>query len=114
SLEAEVMETCEMRGLGLITYSPLAQGLLSGKYERADQLPADSRAVHEQTAGWFNFKRLTEENLAKVARMKPIAQRLDCSVARLALAWCLYRRPVTSVIIGASRAAQVVDNVNAL
>lgn len=112
SLEVDVMEVCETEGVGLVVYSPLAQGVLSGKYAPG-QTPADSRAAKADTRDWFSHKRLTEENLEKVEALKAVAADLNCSIAQLALAWCLRKQPLTCVITGASRLEQLLENVRA-
>ncbi|MFZ9628794.1 MAG: potassium channel beta subunit family protein [Ilumatobacteraceae bacterium] len=98
-------------GLGTTIWSPLASGLLTGKYR--DGIPGDSRGA---LAGYeFLGEQLTNaERLAKVERLRPIADDLGCSLARLALAWCLKNPNVSTVITGASRVSQVVDNFESL
>lgn len=98
-------------GLGLTTFSPLASGLLSGKYNAG--IPADSRA---NVKGYeFVKERVTNQtNLDKVRRLEPIAKDLGCTLAQLALAWCLKNPNVSTVITGASKAAQVTENMKAL
>jgi voltage-dependent potassium channel beta subunit len=113
SLEIEVMEVCETEKIGLIVYSPLAQGILTGKYKKDTPFPEDSRAAQEATSKWFSFKRLTPENLDKIDALQKLASELDCSMPQLALAWCLRHKPITSVIIGASKAEQIEENVQA-
>jgi voltage-dependent potassium channel beta subunit len=113
SLEVDVMQVCADEGLGLVVYSPLAQGILSGKYQSASDLPPDSRAGAEVTASWFNHKRLTEDNFHKLDELRPIAAELDITLAQLALAWTLRVSPVTSAITGASRVSQVTENLAA-
>ncbi|KAA3607475.1 MAG: aldo/keto reductase [Calditrichaeota bacterium] len=110
-LEVEVMGTCANEGLGLIVYSPLAQGILTGKY-KVNQTPEDSRGGSEGTKQLL-AKRLTEENLAKVEELSKIANELEISMPQLALAWLLRAKPLSSVIIGASRPSQVTENAKA-
>ena len=98
-------------GYGATIWSPLASGLLTGKYR--DGIPEDSRGALAGY-GWL-AKRLTDERpLAKVERLRPIADELGCSLAQLALAWCTTNPNVSTVITGASRPSQVVENFAAL
>ncbi|MFQ6098247.1 MAG: aldo/keto reductase family protein, partial [Armatimonadota bacterium] len=111
-IEDEVMPVCGREGIGLVVYSPLAQGVLTGKYKSVDDVPPDSRAANDRV-NMFIGGYLKQENLAKVERLRPIAARLGVSLAKLALAWCLRRPEVSSVIVGASRASQVEENAAA-
>jgi voltage-dependent potassium channel beta subunit len=97
-------------GYGTTIWSPLASGLLTGKYN--DGIPGDSRASLE---GYEWLQRgITPERIEKVRQLQPVASELDCSLAQLALAWCLKNPNVSTVITGASRAAQVTENMKAL
>ena len=98
-------------GLGLTTWSPLASGLLTGKYR--DGIPADSRAA---VAGyeWLGDSVKDRAALDKVERLRPIAKELGCTLAQLSLAWCAVNPNVSTVITGASRASQVVENFEAI
>lgn len=113
SLETDVMRVCEKEGLGLICYSPLAQGLLTGKYTSADALPEGSRAADEVIGKAFPFKRMTAENLDKINQLRTIASELNVSLSRLALAWCLRVPCITSLITSYSSTAQVDENLGA-
>ena len=113
SLEVDVMDVCEKEKLGIVVYSPLAQGLLTGKYTR-DNTPADSRASHELMKAWFPIKRMDELFYQKMDMLKTIASGYDISMAELALAWALQKSPITSLIMGASRPEQVEQNVKAI
>jgi len=95
----------------LTTWSPLAAGLLTGKY--LDGIPADSRAELPSFA-WLRDGLVDAERNRKAAGLKPIADDLGCSMAQLAIAWCARNPNVSSVITGASRAAQVTENLRAL
>jgi len=98
-------------GLGLTTWSPLASGLLTGKYRGG--IPAGSRGAVESYA--FLRPRLTDEKGNEiVGRLEPVAQELGCTLAQLALAWCLKNPRVSTVITGATRVAQVQENMKAL
>ena len=98
-------------GYGETTWSPLASGLLTGKYR--DGIPEDSRGALEGY-GWL-AKELTDERaLARVERLRPIADELGCTMAQLAIAWCATNPNVSTVITGASRPSQVPENFAAL
>lgn len=110
-VEQEYARLYEDYGLGTTTWSPLASGLLTGKY--LDGMPEGSRG----TLPGYEFLRagLTDEQrLAKVRRLKAIADELGCSLAQLAIAWCTKNPNVSTVITGASRVSQVEDNFGAL
>lgn len=108
--ETEVIPVSVEHGIGQIVWSPLAQGVLTGKYLPGAPLPAGSRATSTEggnfIAGW-----LRDEVLEKVIDLKPIADDLDLSVAQLSLAWVLQNPAVSAAIIGASRPEQVAENV---
>ncbi|HET7152596.1 MAG TPA: aldo/keto reductase family protein [Candidatus Kapabacteria bacterium] len=112
SLEAEVMGVCDKRGLGIVVYSPLAQGILTGKYSGGAK-PAGSRASDEVSLNYMSQKYMTPEWLARVDALKPIAEKNGLSMAQLALAWCLRRREITCTIIGATKIEQLKDNAGA-
>jgi aryl-alcohol dehydrogenase-like predicted oxidoreductase len=110
--EAEVFPLCARSGIGQIVWSPLAQGILTGKYAPGRPPPADSRAASE-SMGVFMARRLTERNLEKVEALRPIAREVGLSLAQLALAWVLRRPEVSSAIIGATRPEQIEENARA-
>ena len=112
-LEKAVMPVCEKEGIGQIVYSPLAQGLLTGKYLPGHSIPKDSRAADPKQNMFLNGGKLDEATLEKVQKLVPVAKSLNLSMPQLALAWCLRKENVASVIIGASRPSQVVDNAGA-
>jgi voltage-dependent potassium channel beta subunit len=107
-VEGEILPTTEPRGIGLVVYSPLAMGLLTGKYD--DGIPQDTRFSREP---WAAERYLNEENVARVRQLKPIADELGINRAQLALAWTLRQPAVSSAIIGATRPEQVIDNAAA-
>jgi voltage-dependent potassium channel beta subunit len=98
-------------GYGTTIFSPLASGLLTGKYNAG--VPADSRAALPGYE-WIKEHIITPERIEKVKQLQPVAADLSCSLAQLALAWCLKNPNVSTVITGASKAAQVRENVKAL
>lgn len=108
--EHDVFPVCQRLGLGIVNFSPLAEGLLTGKY--LDGVPSGSRAS-DPNLGQFIQPRLTEENMAVVGKLAEIADGLGAPLSNLALAWCLRRPELTSVIIGASHPEQIVENVKA-
>ena len=108
-LEREIVPLLESEGVGLLVWSPLAGGLLSGKYSRTNQKPADSRRTE------FDFPIVDKERTWKILDvMAPIAKAHECSPARVSLAWLLAKPVVTSVIIGAKRRDQLQDNLAAV
>jgi aryl-alcohol dehydrogenase-like predicted oxidoreductase len=110
--EAEVFGVCAENGISQIVWSPLAQGVLTGKYAPGEAHPADSRATSEEM-GWAMERYLSDEVLEAVQRLAPIAEGAGLTMAQLALAWVLRREEVASAIIGASRPEQVHQNVAA-
>ena len=108
-LEREIVPLLESERVGLLVWSPLAGGLLSGKYSRTNQKPADSRRTE------FDFPIVDKERTWKILDvMAPIAKAHECSPARVSLAWLLAKPVVTSVIIGAKRHDQLQDNLAAV
>ncbi|HEX5661258.1 MAG TPA: aldo/keto reductase, partial [Polyangiales bacterium] len=105
-IELDVLDTCAAHGLGILAYSPLAQGVLTGKYVSASTLPAGSRAA-DPVHGALLRSRLDERVLDRVAKLAPLAAELRISTAQLAIAWCLREPAVTCVLIGASVPEQV-------
>ena len=109
----DVFEYHASVGIGQVCYSPLAQGVLTGKYKPNEPAPGNSRAKDDRQNQFI--KSMTDDNelLAKVQKLQPIAEENGCSMAQLALAWCLRRPEVSSVIIGATKPGQVTDNAEA-
>ena len=112
-IEKEVIPLCEREGIGQVVFSPLAQGVLTGKYKPGQPPPEGSRAADPGQNMFMNGGKMDDDVLVKVEKLGEIAQGAGLSVAQLALAWCLRQRNVSSVIIGASRPAQVEDNAGA-
>ncbi|WMT38976.1 aldo/keto reductase family protein [Paenibacillus sp. D2_2] len=108
-IEKEIIPLSERHGIGQVVFSPLAQGLLTGKYTSTSDIPEDSRAAK---LDWVR-KGITEEKLAKVKQLEGIAAELDISVGNLALAWILRQNNVASALVGASRPEQVTENAKA-
>ncbi len=113
-IEAEVIPACRELGLSQVVWSPLAQGVLTGKYA-AGQAPAAGTRATDTAGGGAQFiqKLLRDEVLERVAALRPLADEAGLSMANLALAWVLAEENVASAIIGASRPEQVHDNVRA-
>ena len=122
-IERDVIPVCEREGIGQVVFSPLAQGVLTGKYKPGQPLPADSRAADPKQNQFFKTGVLDayvhdqvpadDHLLERVQRLVPIAQEAGLSMPQLALAWCLRQTNVASVIIGASRPEQIDQNVAA-
>jgi aryl-alcohol dehydrogenase-like predicted oxidoreductase len=110
--EEEVIPVCAANGISQIIWSPLAQGVLTGKYLPGSPPPADSRAANDEIGGWMGHFR-SDDTLTRVQQLRPIAEGLGISLAQLAIAWTLREPNVASAIIGASRPEQVVDNAGA-
>jgi aryl-alcohol dehydrogenase-like predicted oxidoreductase len=111
-IEAEVVPLCEREGIGQIVFSPIAQGVLTGKYAPGAEPPAQSRATDPTGSGIIS-RWLREPILAKVQQLKPFAADAGLSPAQLAVAWALQNPNVSAAIIGASRPEQVRENVRA-
>jgi voltage-dependent potassium channel beta subunit len=110
-VEFEYLRLYEDIGLGLTTYSPLASGVLTGKY--LDGIPDDSRGALPGYE-WLHYAMNNEKTKDRVRRLQGIAEELDCTLAQLSLAWCAKNPHVSTVITGASRVAQVRENLVAL
>ncbi|ANS74344.1 voltage-gated potassium channel [Paenibacillus yonginensis] len=108
-IEKEIIPLSERSGIGQVVFSPLAQGLLTGKYTSASDIPQDSRAAK---LDWMR-KGITEEKINKVHQLEGIAKELGISVGNLALAWILRQNNVASALVGASRPEQVTENAKA-
>lgn len=114
-IEAEVVPACEEEGLSQIVWSPLAQGILTGKYLPNTPPPAISRATDEVGGGANFVKRfLRDDVLTAVQGLRPIAEEAGLTMAQLAVAWVLANQNVASAILGASRPEQIEENVQAI
>ncbi|BAY15283.1 aldo/keto reductase [Anabaenopsis circularis NIES-21] len=111
--EAQVFPLCAANGIGQIVWSPLAQGVLTGKYQPGQAPPQDSRAANDKMNSFLREEIFNDRTLTAVQQLKSIAQDLGLSMPQLALAWILRDERVSSAIIGASRPEQVVDNAAA-
>ena len=109
-IERDVLPVSEREGMSQIVYSPLAQGVLTGKY--SDATPDDSRAADAKRNQTMN-KLLEPSAIQAAAKLRPLAEELGVSCAQLALAWCLRHASVASVIIGITRMSQLEDNAGA-
>jgi aryl-alcohol dehydrogenase-like predicted oxidoreductase len=109
-VEKEYLPLYREIGLGTTIWSPLASGLLSGKYNAG--IPAGTRATL-QGYEWLSQYVITPQNIEKVKKLHPIAKELDCTPAQLSLAWCLKNPNVSTTITGATRPEQVVENMKA-
>lgn len=112
-IEAEVVPACEELGIGQIVWSPILQGVLTGKYRPGEELPAGSRAADEKGGSGAIGRWLRDDVLEGVQRLEPIADQAGLSMAALAVAWTLQNPNVSAAIIGASRPEQVTQNVAA-
>jgi len=111
-IEAEVLPLCEKEGIGQIVFSPIAQGVLTGKYLPGSAAPAGSRATD---AGGSRFIKayLTDDILARVQQLEPLAGEAGLTMAQLAIAWTLQNPGVSAAIVGATRPEQVRENAGA-
>ncbi|PTA43999.1 aldo/keto reductase family protein [Micromonospora sp. RP3T] len=112
-IEAEVIPASEELGIGQVVWSPMAQGVLSGKYLPGQPPPAGSRATDEKSGANFIARWMSDEVLTRVQQLKPLAEQAGLTMPQLAVAWVLQNPNVSSAIIGASRPEQVHDNVKA-
>ena len=112
-IEAEVVPTSEELGIGQIVWSPIAQGVLTGKYRPGQPPPPGSRATDDKAGAGFIARFLTDEVLTAVQNLRPIAEDAGLTMAQLAVAWVLQNPNVSSAIVGATRPEQVHDNVKA-
>jgi aryl-alcohol dehydrogenase-like predicted oxidoreductase len=110
-VESDYLPLYSLFGLGTTIWSPLASGLLTGKYN--DGIPPDSRGTVKGYE-WLQERLTDAAKIAKVRKLAPIADEIGCTLAQMSLAWCLMNPHVSTVITGASRPSQVVENMRAL
>ncbi len=111
--ERAVIPLCARSGISQIVWSPLAQGVLTGKYRPGSAIPADSRAANDAMGAFLNRRWLEPKVLEAVVALEPLAAEAGLTLAQFALAWTLREPNVASAIIGASRPAQIDENVGA-
>ena len=112
-IEDEVVPTCRALGVSQIVWSPIAQGVLTGKYAPGQPLPEGSRATDDKGGAQFIQRFLRDEVLTRVQALRPIADELDLTLAQLAVAWVLANDNVATALVGASRPEQVASNAAA-
>lgn len=112
-IEAQVVPACERAGLSQIVWSPIAQGVLTGKYKPGTEPPTGSRATDDKGGSNMISRWMRDDVLTRVQQLQPIADEVGISMAQLAVAWVLQNPNVASAIIGASRPEQVAENVKA-
>jgi len=112
-IETDVVPLCEKEGVGQIVWSPIEQGVLTGKYRPGEAPPAGSRATDDKGGASSISQRMNDDVLERVQRLRPLADEAGLSLAQLAVAWTLQNRNVSAAIIGASRPDQVRENVKA-
>jgi voltage-dependent potassium channel beta subunit len=110
-IEHEIIDVCEKLGIGITPFSPLAQGLLTGKYKKGQPYPEGSRATFQADKQVNDL--LTDENLDKVEKLIKIAEELGTNISVLALSWILRKQIISSVITGASKPEQLKNNIAA-
>ncbi|MDR9794975.1 aldo/keto reductase family protein [Aeribacillus pallidus] len=112
-IEKEIIPVCEQNGISQIVFSPLAQGVLTGKYKRNGDIPEGSRARDPKANKYINDL-LTDENLLKVEKLGKVADKLGIKLSQLAIAWVLRQPNVASALIGSTKPEQVEENVKAI
>lgn len=111
-IEKEVLPTSVEEGIGQVVFSPLAQGILTGKYKPGQTVPQDSRAANDKINRWINSY-LRDDVLECIARLENVAASQGLKLSQLAIAWILRQPGVSSTIVGASKASQLDENVKA-
>lgn len=112
-IESKVIPLCEREGIGQIVWSPIAQGVLTGKYLPGKKAPAGSRATDKKSGSAMISRWMRDDVLTAVQKLQPIVDELGCTMSQMALAWALANPNVSSVIMGATKPAQVKENVKA-
>ena len=111
-IEEKVVPTSQELGLSQIVWSPLAQGVLTGKYLPGAELPADSRAANSEIGG-FMEKFLGDDLLTKIQKLIPLADQLELSLTQFSIAWVLQNKNIAAAIVGASKPEQIASNIKA-
>ena len=112
-IEREVLPVCREHGIGQVVFSPLEQGLLTGKYKPGQPLPEGSRASDERQNEWIKDLAVDQQKLEHIARLHEVAGEVGCTLGQLALAWILAHEGITSCITGATRPEQITENAAA-
>ncbi|NBW74117.1 MAG: aldo/keto reductase, partial [Microbacteriaceae bacterium] len=112
-IEQEVIPASQDAGMSQIVWSPMAQGVLTGKYLPGQPVPAGSRAADEKVNGFIQ-KWLSDDVLTRVQQLKPLADELGITMAQFALAWVLQNKNVSSAIVGATSPEQITSNIGAV
>lgn len=113
-IELEVMPVCQSNGVGQLAFSPLAQGVLTGKYKPGQDVPSGSRAADQNANIFLKSRGLLEEPvLRQVEQLGQLAEEAGSKLSQLALAWCLRKPIMSSVIVGATRKEQIAENIEA-
>jgi aryl-alcohol dehydrogenase-like predicted oxidoreductase len=112
-IEPEIVPVSEQLGVGQVVFSPIAQGVLSGKYRPGEPHPEGSRATDSNGGANFISRFLADEVLTPVQKLRPLADQAGLTMAQLAIAWVLQNPNVSSAIVGASRPEQLIDNAKA-
>ncbi len=113
-IEPEIAPTCIQNGMGIVPFSPLAQGFLSGKYRKGKEIPKDSRAANDSVSKFIIERYLTPDNFDVIENFINFAEQKECTPSQLALAWVLHKPGVVSALTGASKPSQVEDNIKAI
>jgi aryl-alcohol dehydrogenase-like predicted oxidoreductase len=112
-IEGEVVPLCKNEGISQIVWSPIAQGVLTGKYLPGQKAPAGSRATDKKGGANMISPFMTEPILNAVQKLQPIAKKVDLTLAQLAIAWVLQNPNLSSAIIGATKPSQIKENIKA-
>ena len=112
-IESQVDPLCRNEGIGQIVWSPVAQGVLTGKYLPGKKAPAGSRATDKKSGAEMISRWMRDDVLTAVQKLEPIAKEVGLSMAQLAIAWVLQNKNVSSAIIGASKPSQIKENIKA-